>query len=481
MKSLRNVFTRCMEFVRGKSENDPRLPSLVRALQRVAPRSVVKEVVSTSGDRRQWGVLTAAWLGVSERELSRAVAKEMKIEFVERPPRIEVNELIGNRKAILEQFKEVGAAPVFQGPTVESFVVVDPAEIRALTMFTGKERVVLGCWSDISRVLDEAIREAGEQDSVKAEHFTHKQDELCARVLETLLNEATAHGARSLEVVTVDGTTRYQFVTSDGRRGRGGIHKGIITPLCRFLGRLDGEIYRSGKAGEVLVRNLGSLSDFKLTWASNSAGSASQTNAREENTRRESTAFPEPRLALDAPASTIPALSRVQPAPFDDTGAAPVATLSTREVAVRIQEPRASSDELSLATGDPILVVDDNGMFCRVLEKLLKRDGFAPSFAEDGLAAIEKLSEAKNYSPVAIVCDLHMPRMNGKEFVTAVRNDPRWRGIPIVMLTSDEDVEVELTLLNLGVSAFVSKSKDPRVLAAQVRRVVRERGERVAA
>ena len=473
MMSLRSVLARCVELVRGKSDNDPRLPSLVRALQKVAPRSVVKEVVSTSGDRRQWGVLTAAWLGVSERELSRAVAKEMKLEFVERPPRIEVGELIGNRKALLDQFKEVGAVPVFLGPSVDSFIVVDPAEIRSLTMFTGKERVALGCWSDIARVLEEAIREAQEQDSVKAEHFAHKQDELCARVLETLLQEATAHGALSLEVVTIDGATRYQFVTADGRRGRGAIHKGIIAPLCRYLAKLDGQVYRSGKAGEVFVRNLGSLTDFKLTWAAASSGASLKVETPH--------ALPEPRLALDSPPQSSTKLPKMQPAPFDDAGASPVAQLSTREVSVRIQESTLATEGDSVGGGDPILVVDDNGMFCRVLEKLLKRDGFAPSFAEDGIAAMEKLAEAKNFAPIAIVCDLHMPRMNGKEFVSTIRNDPRWRGIPIVMLTSDEDVEVELTLLNLGVSAFVSKSKDPRVLAAQVRRVARERGEKVAA
>jgi DNA-binding response OmpR family regulator len=40
---------------------------------------------------------------------------------------------------------------------------------------------------------------------------------------------------------------------------------------------------------------------------------------------------------------------------------------------------------------------------------------------------------------------------------------------------------VEVELLNLGADAFVSKSKDPRILAAQIKRVSRERNQRVAA
>jgi two-component system NtrC family sensor kinase len=71
--------------------------------------------------------------------------------------------------------------------------------------------------------------------------------------------------------------------------------------------------------------------------------------------------------------------------------------------------------------------------------------------------------------------------MNGKEFVSTVRKNERLKHIPIIMLTSDEDIDVEVELLNLGADAFVSKSKDPRILAAQIKRVSRERNQRVAA
>jgi two-component system NtrC family sensor kinase len=112
-------------------------------------------------------------------------------------------------------------------------------------------------------------------------------------------------------------------------------------------------------------------------------------------------------------------------------------------------------------------------MFGRVLEKLLKREGFEPSFASNGAEAYDRLCQSAHVIPRVIVCDLHMPVMNGKEFLARLRSDARFKTVPVVMLTSDDDIEAEVGLLESGADAFVSKSKDPRVLCAQIRKFVR--------
>jgi CheY-like chemotaxis protein len=416
-------------------------------------------------------VLTAAWLGVSERELTRAVAKEARLEFIERPPRIDVSGLVGNKKAVLDQCREVGVIPVFQGPVLESFVVVDPAEVRSLTLYTGKEKIALGCWTDLSRVLDEAVKTVQEEYEESEQRTTQKQDELCRKVVDTLLQEALAHQAAGLEIVTVDGGTRYQFVTPDGRRGRGTVHRGIVPHLCRYLSRHEGHVVKYREAGDVFVRSMGSLSDYKLTWKARS-------ELIQDATDRESL------LGLPGPIQEIAKVTRdtIQHVNNqDDLVAIHQQTPSELPQTIEGVSTRVGGDKSNSPHGDPILVVDDNGMFCRVLEKLLRRDGYSPLFAENGVVGLEKLSQSEHYLPIAIVCDLHMPRMNGKEFVSTVRKNERLKHIPIIMLTSDEDIDVEVELLNLGADAFVSKSKDPRILAAQIKRVSRERNQRVAA
>jgi CheY-like chemotaxis protein len=121
----------------------------------------------------------------------------------------------------------------------------------------------------------------------------------------------------------------------------------------------------------------------------------------------------------------------------------------------------------------PVLVVDDNPMFCRMLERLLKREQCNVSCVGDGVEALKKLNASLAFLPKVIICDLHMPTMDGRDFVRKLKEDPRLRGIPIVMLTSDDGVEAELSVLELGVEAQVSKARDPRVLCAQVLRLSR--------
>jgi CheY-like chemotaxis protein len=133
----------------------------------------------------------------------------------------------------------------------------------------------------------------------------------------------------------------------------------------------------------------------------------------------------------------------------------------------------SSADRNRVDIEVPVLVIDDNPMFCRILERLLKRDNFQASFAVNGRVALELLLGQLSFLPRVIICDLHMPEMNGKEFVQQLKQDSRLRNIPVIMLTSDDGVDVEVAALETGADALVSKTKDPRVLCAQVARLAK--------
>jgi DNA-binding response OmpR family regulator len=74
-----------------------------------------------------------------------------------------------------------------------------------------------------------------------------------------------------------------------------------------------------------------------------------------------------------------------------------------------------------------------------------------------------------------------MPEMNGREFVAHVKQDSRWQQIPVLMLTSDDGVDAELGVLEVGADALISKTKDPRVLCAQVARLAKRNSLQEAA
>ena len=92
---------------------------------------------------------------------------------------------------------------------------------------------------------------------------------------------------------------------------------------------------------------------------------------------------------------------------------------------------------------------------------------------QEGGEAIERLKSG-DLKPDVIVCDVHMPEMSGEEFLRKLRKELEITNIPVVMLTSDMDVELEVQFLSNGADAFVTKNQDPRLLGAQVKRLIKK-------
>jgi two-component system alkaline phosphatase synthesis response regulator PhoP len=83
-----------------------------------------------------------------------------------------------------------------------------------------------------------------------------------------------------------------------------------------------------------------------------------------------------------------------------------------------------------------ILVVDDEPDFASIVQANLKKEGFNVEVAYDGVEALEKV---KANPPDAIVLDVMMPEKDGFEVCSELKNDEKYRDIPIVMLTAVAD------------------------------------------
>jgi CheY-like chemotaxis protein len=417
-----------------------KLPSMVRAMDDLVPRKVMREVVASSHDRRQWGVLAAAWVGVSEREFFTAAADAMGIPLEEQIPVPDLTPWGAEARHLLGELRRIGAVVAVEGRTISRIIAVDPAEARALSFFEPHMPVSLASWSEIARSLDASERILVESESNSEYREAKRRQEVCGKILSIIIREAAAHGSQSVEIVTVDGKTRYQFSTSHGRTATGAIRPEVVQDLLKYLCGIDGSVLRNETYGDVVLRSLGSASNFRLSWGA-------PRSLRAETG------------SVIAAAEAPPQYTQLSGTPRE---AADVAPLSAGYVAHELHD-------------EPVLVVDDNPMFCRVVERLLRREGVRPDFAANGVIALQKLEESDRMLPKAIICDLHMPVMNGREFLSRLKGDPRFQLIPVIMLTSDEDVDVELQLLAEGADAFVSKAKDPRVLTMQVQRLLKGR------
>lgn len=100
------------------------------------------------------------------------------------------------------------------------------------------------------------------------------------------------------------------------------------------------------------------------------------------------------------------------------------------------------------------MVVDDSITMRKASGNLLKRLGFDVLTARDGIDALSQLHEQK---PDIILLDVEMPRMDGFEFASIVRNDAAFRHLPIIMITSRTGTKHRERAMGIGVNAYLGK------------------------
>jgi chemosensory pili system protein ChpA (sensor histidine kinase/response regulator) len=111
------------------------------------------------------------------------------------------------------------------------------------------------------------------------------------------------------------------------------------------------------------------------------------------------------------------------------------------------------------------LVVDDSITMRRVTQRLLERRGVKVFTARDGLDAVTVLQD---HEPDIILLDIEMPRMDGYQFATHVRNDPRSKDTPIIMITSRSGEKHRARAIEIGVNDYLSKPYQEDQLVAAV-------------
>jgi chemosensory pili system protein ChpA (sensor histidine kinase/response regulator) len=119
------------------------------------------------------------------------------------------------------------------------------------------------------------------------------------------------------------------------------------------------------------------------------------------------------------------------------------------------------------------LVVDDSITVRRVTERFLQRNGLRVATAKDGLDAISVMQDHK---PDVILLDIEMPRMDGYEFASHVRNDPRVVDVPIIMITSRVGDKHRARAIELGVNDYLGKPYQDSQLLDAIRRQLEEKG-----
>lgn len=118
--------------------------------------------------------------------------------------------------------------------------------------------------------------------------------------------------------------------------------------------------------------------------------------------------------------------------------------------------------------------MDDEPDIVELVGYNLKKEGYSVSSAIDGEEALNKI---RNGNFDVMVLDLMLPGIQGVELCRILRNDPRTKKLPIIMLTARGDEVDRIIGLETGADDYMSKPFSPRELLARIKAVLRRTSE----
>lgn len=123
-----------------------------------------------------------------------------------------------------------------------------------------------------------------------------------------------------------------------------------------------------------------------------------------------------------------------------------------------------------------VLAVDDSVTQAEEVRVILESDGFVVDTASDGQTALDRLG-ASAFD--LVISDILMPGLTGYDVCRHMKNEPRWQGIPVLLLTSLKDPSEVMRALECGADSFLSKPYKPEHLISRVNHLLETRRERM--
>jgi len=124
--------------------------------------------------------------------------------------------------------------------------------------------------------------------------------------------------------------------------------------------------------------------------------------------------------------------------------------------------------------GFNILLVDDSSSIRRVLKKIIELSGLEVDNIFEAQNGLEALDVLQREWVDFIMCDIHMPKMDGLEFLRRLRQDEVLGRIPVIMISTEGREEIVKEARDLGVKAYVKKPFTPEEIRDVIEKLVGE-------
>jgi CheY-like chemotaxis protein len=122
-----------------------------------------------------------------------------------------------------------------------------------------------------------------------------------------------------------------------------------------------------------------------------------------------------------------------------------------------------------------LLIIDDNVMNSDILSRRLSREGYEVLVERDGRDGLDILAD---HHVDLILLDILMPGMDGYQVLQSLKEDPRTRAIPVIMLTAVHEIESVIRCLELGVDDYLTKPFNIPFVKSRIAAVLHGRPER---
>lgn len=120
-----------------------------------------------------------------------------------------------------------------------------------------------------------------------------------------------------------------------------------------------------------------------------------------------------------------------------------------------------------------ILVIDDDEITLMKVKQILEKNGYTIVCTNSGKSGLEK---AAHEQPAAIILDRRMPEMDGNETLIELKSNDNTKNIPVMMLTSDNQISDVSSSFELGAVAYIVKPFNADNLLTELRKTLSKHG-----
>ncbi len=104
-----------------------------------------------------------------------------------------------------------------------------------------------------------------------------------------------------------------------------------------------------------------------------------------------------------------------------------------------------------------VLVVDDSAAIRKILTRVLRQTGMAIQTIHEAGDGEDALALMAQHRIDLVLSDINMPKMDGLQLLASLKASPQWRGIPVVMITTEGGETKVAEAVKLGAAGYVRK------------------------